>query len=603
MMSLVPFKKNGQLENMRRIVLSYPPLQERIAGSQEKTEQCIRNLDEIAATYNESVMDKFLHVLNNTVNRMYEGINLTFSPKVKNFRDYVDNNCVVLVPNHQSHADYIALNYAIIKEFGFPVYIAGGINLNIFPIGSLFRNSGCFFIRRSFNNDVLYKLTLEGYLYFLLGEGKPIEFFFEGGRSRSGKLLPPRYGLFTMLVTAHSHLSKKRKKPLRFMPVSIMHEYVPEQRSLTRELGGGKKNKESTKELLKILKILKYKLGSIHIKVGEGIDSEKYQNYSTKESAQKLAFDCFRSVGSKMMVTPTSLLALILLDKPDGVLKLDEILEKAHRIISYCQTFEVPITDSLSNLTKLEKVIENALEMQIKNGKINLIGSSTVGHEFYSIKPNARIELLYFKNTILHHFIVPWIINSAWVALFSGSIESVDDLKKHFLYLRDQLKFEFYLPTVKETLFSVISIISKTSGRTINSLDDCLNLKHKELMNIATELGVFARSCTYFTESYYIGALTLKVIYTEKNYPFKQDYFLKKSKEVFEAEKSLGRVIKYSESYSVPVIKNCLKFFQNSGVLNWEEDGFVLNRIAFLDKSIIRFEKELSNQIRFNMRG
>ena len=96
------------------------------------------------------------------------------------------------------------------------------------------------------------------------------------------------------------------------------------------------------------------------------------------------------------------------------------------------------------------------------------------------------------------------------------------------------------MPTVKETLHKVIEIISKTSGRKINSLDDCMRLKHKELMNIATELGVFARSCTYFTESYYIGALTLKVIYTEKNYPFKQDYFLKKSKEVFEAEKSLG---------------------------------------------------------------
>jgi len=603
MMSLVPTKKNTQIELMRKVVLSYPPLQERIAGDKEKTDQCLKNVEEIAATYNKSVMDKFQHVLNNTVDRMYEAINLTFTPEVGDFKKYVDENCVILVPNHQSHADYIALNYAIIKSFGFPVYIAGGINLNIFPIGTLFRNSGCFFIRRSFNNDILYKLTLEGYLYYLLGEGKPIEFFFEGGRSRSGKLLPPRYGLFTMLVTAHSHLPEKRKKPLQFMPVSIMHEYVPEQKSLTRELGGAKKNKESTKELLKVFKVLKYKLGSIHIKVGNGISGANYKNFSTKERAQKLAFDCFRSVGSKMMVTPTSLLALILLDKPDGALKFDEIFDKAHRIINYCKTFYVPITESLVDQSKLEKVLENALDMQIKNGKVDLIGSSTVGHEFYSIKPTTRIELLYFKNTILHHFIVPWIINSAWVALFSGAIESVDDLKKHFLYLRDQLKFEFYLPTVKETLYQVIKIISKTSGRKISTLEDCMKLKHKELMNIATELGVFARSCTYFTESYYIGALTLKVIYTEKNYPFKQDYFLKKSKEVFEAEKSLGRVIKYSESYSVPVIKNCLKFFQNAGVLNWEEGGFVLNRIAFLDKSIIRFEKELSDQIRFNMRG
>ena len=87
-----------------------------------------------------------------------------------------DQNCVVLVPNHQSHADYIALNYAIIKKFGFPVYIAGGINLNIFPIGYLFRNSGCFFIRRSFNNDILYKMTLEGYLYYLLARESRLSF-------------------------------------------------------------------------------------------------------------------------------------------------------------------------------------------------------------------------------------------------------------------------------------------------------------------------------------------------------------------------------------------------------------------------------------------
>ena len=119
MLSLVPTKKTSQLDQMRKIVLSYPPLQERIAGDQEKTDQCIKNLDEIAATYNPSVMDKFLHVLNNTVDRMYEAINLTFAPEVEDFKSYVDQNCVVLVPNHQSHADYIALNYAIIKSLVF----------------------------------------------------------------------------------------------------------------------------------------------------------------------------------------------------------------------------------------------------------------------------------------------------------------------------------------------------------------------------------------------------------------------------------------------------------------------------------------------------
>ena len=86
--------------------------------------------------------------------------------------------------------------------------------------------------------------------------------------------------------------------------------------------------------------------------------------------------------------------------------------------MNYCISFNVPVTD-IADISKLDKVIEKALDMQIKNGKVDKIGSSTVVREFYSIKPTARVELLYFKNTILHHFIVPWIINTAWVALLS----------------------------------------------------------------------------------------------------------------------------------------------------------------------------------------
>ena len=98
-----------------------------------------------------------------------------------------------------------------------------------------------------------------------------------------------------------------------------------------------------------------------------------------------------------MMVTPTSLLALILLDKPDGAVKIDEITGKAHRIINYCKSFDVPVTDSLQDQSKLQKVIENALDMQIKNGKVVKIGNSNVGHVFYSIKPTQGLNYCIFK--------------------------------------------------------------------------------------------------------------------------------------------------------------------------------------------------------------
>ena len=164
----------------------------------------LKNLDEIKSTFSKRSIGAVLKFLKVALNKIYKIFSLELPDGA--ILKLVKKNSIVLVPNHQSHADYIALNCALYSRFKIPIYIAGGINLNVFPIGTVFRESGCFFIRRSFNNDILYKLALEGYLFYLLSEGKPIEFFFEGGRSRSGKLLPPRYGLFQILSIAHGYI-------------------------------------------------------------------------------------------------------------------------------------------------------------------------------------------------------------------------------------------------------------------------------------------------------------------------------------------------------------------------------------------------------------
>ena len=183
------------LTKRQRIVLSYPPLAELIKEDQKLRQQCIKNVNEIASTFEKKVIRTVEKTLDVTLLNLYEGINLEINPPYS-YPDLIKENNVILVPNHQSHADYIALNYILFKEFKIVPFIAGGINLNIFPIGKLFRKCGCF-IRRTFHDDQLYKLTLEGYLYYLLQEGIPIEFFFEGGRSRSGKLLLRVMGCFT----------------------------------------------------------------------------------------------------------------------------------------------------------------------------------------------------------------------------------------------------------------------------------------------------------------------------------------------------------------------------------------------------------------------
>ena len=586
---------------MEEVVLSYYKIKDRIAEGKITKEKVLKNLDEIRAEFSESYIRTFEKFLDTTLPKLYDGIN--FNENGVDFKKLVTENQVVLVPNHQSHADYLAINYMVFKNYRFPLYVAGGNNLNIFPIGPLFRKSGCFFIRRSFHNDIGYKPTLEAYLKYLLHEKKPIEFFFEGGRSRTGKLLPPRYGLYSMLLEAHADLPEDKKAPLMFVPVSINHEYVPEQKSLAREAKGGKKKKESTGQLFGLLGLFAQQFGSVHINLGQPVEGHWTEDKDKqKKLTQDLAFKCFRAVGANMVVTPSSLLAMVLLDEPQGALKWEEIKSKACAIMDFCRKFDVPHTNSL-NKAEFESSLERAMDIMIGNKKIDVIGGGEHEHVFYSIKEEARAELLYFKNTILHHFLLPWGINAAWIALFCGEIEDVGDLRRFFLRQRNMMKHEFYLPATREFMAKTLQIISDLVGKEIKMLEECLELSHKELYAIASKLGVFARAMNYINESYYVSALTIKFLAGESGEdPFKVDHYNKKYKEIFDQQHALGRVIKYQESYNLTLVKSSFKYFSQDGFLDLDNGYWKVADIDKFNKALKEIENQLIQSLSFNLR-
>lgn len=592
------------LSDIQKTVLSYPKLKERIESSSDpiKTkERALKNLDEMKADFSRTYLKSMEKMFDATLPRLYDGIN--FNENGHNLEELMKENSIVLVPNHQSHADYVAINYMFYKKYDRPLYVAGGDNLNIFPIGTLFRKSGCFFIRRSFNNDVLYKVTMEAYLYYLLLNKEPIEFFFEGGRTRTGKLRSPKYGLYQMLLEAHSLLPEDRKTNLLFVPVSIAHEYVPEQKSLAKELQGGEKVKESTGQLFGLLKLISYQFGNVHINVGEPIQALKSEDENeNKKLLRDLAFKCFRRVGDQMVVTPTSLLVLILLDETTGAIKWSDITAKAKSIIDYCTRYNIPYTETL-NLEKLDTTLGRAMDILIGNGKIEVIGRHDNTTVFYSIKKESRRELLFFKNTILHHFIIPWTINLAWINLFSGKINNVDDLKKFFEEQRDQLKHEFYLPSIKEYFIKTLRILSDATGRSINSLEDALNLPHKDLYAIATKLGIFSRSLSYINESYFVAAVTVKSFDKEGVSIFTKDEFIEKLNVIFDSEFKHQRVIRFYESNNIELSMNALKYFVQKGFIAREDSSYRLGNSKSLELFIEKLENEILEQFKFNFKA
>jgi len=518
----------------------------------------------------------------------YEGFNLNDLSKKFN---------LVLVPNHQSHGDYIALSYLFFKKFRTPISIAGGINLNIFMLGSFFRNTGAFFIRRSFGQDLSYKLSFESYLFYLLISGKILEFFFEGGRSRTGKLLPPKFGLFQMILEAYSHIPEDKRLPLRFVPVSLAHEQLPEEAAHARELIGAKKEKENIFQLAKLFKLFGKNFGSLHIRVGNLIESAPMED--TKQRTQELAFECFRKVGEGIPITPVAMVSLILLDDPSGSVTLESILEKAEIIISYCEKFQIPLGHGLRLEDDFKKTLNNAIDWMVMNQKIEHIRHEILKRSFYTVLPEARIKVVYFKNMVLHHFLVPSIMNSAWSQLVNGSIKNMTDLSKFLMEKRRELRFEFYLPSIKHMLSLSLSIVAYTIGRELASLEDIFTLSKDEMFQIGQKIKPFSNVISFIYETYYLAVLSFRFF---RDQEFSQADFLSVSKEIHALELSHGRIIKYQESYLVPILKDCINYFIHVQLISLNDGKYNVNRVDDLEYYLAKFSADANDRVGINLK-
>lgn len=582
-------------EQSFEVILDYPKLAERLNQKPEDREKVKKLFKEIHGEFSPTLVKSTMKFLDATFLKLYDGINLEI-PKGMDFRELREKYHIILVPNHQSHADYIALTYCIYKNFEVPVRVAAGINLNVFPLGQFFGKGGAFFIRRTFTSDHLYKLTFEAYVYWLLQTNQIVEFFFEGGRTRTGKLLPPKFGLFQMLLEGHSQL--KDSKPLMFIPVSLAHEHIPEEKAHARELGGGKKVPEKGTQLLKLFKLFNKRLGTIHIHFGEGIVVSQVSG-NLKEETQKLAFDCFRAVGKNMPVTPSSLLALIMLDEPSGALTWKQIEERALDVIEFCLNLNIPLTPSLQK-DNYQDSLRSALDMFIGNKKIEILKREKLNQVFYVIKSERRTEVLFHKNMILHHFLVPGIINATWFNVFNGTIKDTPQLIRFLLTQRKELKYEFYLPSVKEMMTEALNILSFAVGRKVSSLDECMKLSSQELFLIASKVRRFSTALSYLYEAYYLSSISLRYLSKEN---FTQDRFIQVAKELFSIELEHGRVMKYSESFAVPILKDAINYHQNLRVIDRNPDrSFKVVDLEKLDELIEKFIKDLNDQVTINLK-
>ncbi|MCC5867129.1 MAG: glycerol-3-phosphate 1-O-acyltransferase PlsB [Gammaproteobacteria bacterium] len=290
-------------------------------------EQARRYGMEIAADYSYPAILMFEKLMTWMWTRLYDGIALH---QIEQLGELAREHELVYVPCHRSHIDYMILSYVVYKQGLAIPYIAAGINLNLPLLGPLLRRGGAFFIRRSFSGNALYTAVFRGYLAAMLSRGHPIEYFIEGTRSRTGRLLPHRTGMLSM--TVHSYLCQP-VRPLAFVPVYFGYEKLVEGQTYIGELSGQGKKKESIGGLLRSVRTLREHFGHVQVSIGEPLHlspvldahrpdwrGEEHQLDTRPawlgEVVDELGREILVRINSAAVVNPVNLVALVLLAMP-----------------------------------------------------------------------------------------------------------------------------------------------------------------------------------------------------------------------------------------------------------------------------------------------
>ena len=413
------------------------------------------HFDEIAADFNVSYIQMWHVVLTWLWKKVFEGIDVDTAGLAK-VREWARRGPLIYVPSHKSHIDYLVLNDVLYNHHMHVPRVAAGKNLAFWPMGHIFRKSGAFFIRRSFRKEKLYVEVFTRYIKALLEDGHPIQFYIEGGRSRNGKLVLPKTGFLSILLQAHQ---EGFCKDLIFAPASIAYDRVMEEKSYIEELGGGTKEKESLRQIVKARRFLQRSYGKIYLRFANPFSLNEYLAQSSAtgaENRQALAKNLIRAINAVSPVTPLSVIAAAILSNHRKGFLYSEISATVGTMMAFLKRYEVPVAVTLADP---EKALQETIAMLV-NWKIVDLLEDVEGEEetFYYVDEEKKIELEYYKNSIIHFFIYHAFVA---ISVLTGTeeVKSQDSIIEDYAFLEDLFKNEFVFDEKKDHREKVMPVI------------------------------------------------------------------------------------------------------------------------------------------------
>jgi glycerol-3-phosphate O-acyltransferase len=352
-------------------------------------------------------------------------------------RELNRRHALVFLPSHRSYADPLLLA-DVLAAHDFPRnHVVGGDNLRIWPLSLLAKRSGFVFIRRSIGDDEIYKLALREYLGYLLAKRFNLEWYMEGGRSRTGKLRPPRYGLLAYVAGA---IARGRADDACLVPVAITYDQLREVSAMAAEQGGAAKKPEGLSWLASYARGQLTKIGTVHVcfaeplSVRDALAGQDGDPGAQRLAVQKMAFEVAVRINRVTPVTATALVTLALLGVRDRALTLAQVRGVLEPLRSYLTQRRLPHSDDVLRSEAGVRRVLDALAQQ------NVVTVYTGGEEpVYAIERGQHLVAAFYRNSAIHHFVHRAV---AELVLLSQPGDRWDEAMR----LRDQLKFEFFFP-------------------------------------------------------------------------------------------------------------------------------------------------------------
>ncbi|MES2643596.1 MAG: 1-acyl-sn-glycerol-3-phosphate acyltransferase [Myxococcota bacterium] len=563
--------------HVRRVVLSSRELTELVPRESAATgrspdkirAEIAKQYDKIAASFSFPMVRLSAAMCKLIWYRIFSGIDVR-EEDLDRIREALRKGTPILVPCHRSHLDYLLISSLLFERDIVIPHIVAGDNLSFWPLGAVFRRCGAFFIRRSFSGDRVFPVVFARYLKELVHMEVPVEFFIEGGRSRTGKLLPPKVGVFGMLMDAAASVTRADRE-VSFLPIYIGYEQIAEERAYARELSGAHKEKESVQQVVKATGVLKNRYGKVYLRVGEALTAREI---AAGDDWAKLSKDrrhelllaggerLLHRINTEAVALPTAIVALAILSHARRGLRHAELKARVERLRAFLAAANVQEGGGMSHV---DGIIDEALGRFV--GGRMLTGLEEEHGRVYSIVPERRVTLEYYKNTVLHAFAPAAFYAGAVRALgtTTGSTDQVDRAAVSRLFRLQQflLRYEFVLdPDANEDTLEARAIVGLTAYGALATTDGVLSVADRG------RVGEIANLVANFLESY---LLVLRAARNAKGPIAAKDL----SRDALTFGKTLLAVdeITRPEALNLVNLENAVRAFAEDGVLRRLADG------------------------------